>query len=131
MEAIEAKQHRITERNTAPRWSKIFLFFVKNNALLSMRDRLCVFCILNGQEINRSLRCTPTRIDTRNVLTKSVIKRKAMNKKQITLQKCHYGYENNIIVYRPISTQRFAFLILFMCVRVNAKPSVLLFVQSA
>jgi len=102
-----------------------------------MRDRSCVFCISNGQEINQYFKCTPTRTDARNVLTKSIIKRKAMDKSQIALQKCHYGYENNIIVCRPISTQRFVFLILFMCVRlnvnidVNVKPSVLLSVQSA
>jgi len=96
-----------------------------------MRDRSRLFYILNGQEINRSFKCTPTRIDTRNVLTKSIIKRNAMDKIQITLQKCLYGYENNIIVYRPISPQRFAFLILFIYVRVGAKPSVMLFLQLA
>ena len=49
-----------------------------------------------------------------------------MDEIQITIQKCHYGYENNIMVYWPISLQQFAFIVSFIYVRVNAKPSDLL-----
>jgi hypothetical protein len=90
-----------------------------------MFDRSRLFYILNGQEINRSFKRTPTRADIGNVLMKSIINRNAVGDIQITSQKCHYGYENSILVYRPISPQRFAFLILFLYVRVRAKPSVL------
>jgi len=66
-----------------------------------MRDRSRLFYILNGQEINRSFKCTPTRTDTRNVLTKSIIKLDVMDKIQITLQNFHHGYEKILSFIGP------------------------------